>query len=211
MIAFVLMPLLACHTGTDLAGPSNSDAQASVPQANEAAPTPATATAGPAVTPTATTPSSLPDLTKDLLKGGCADGPGNEGADSYFWGSFTLDGDKVTGQEHWVLFANAKWEKKGGSDCAILWNVEGTVVPPLGCSECQTGLHLRATPNVTNSNCPEGLVKKEAKSQELRYDLRKDSDGTSHIFFAKSGKRLGQGYHDGDAFNYISDHACRWF
>ena len=51
----------------------------------EAAPTPAA--------------SSLPDVTAKLTRGQCGDGPGAEGADSYFSGSFTLDGTTVSGTE----------------------------------------------------------------------------------------------------------------
>jgi hypothetical protein len=190
--------------------------------------TPSTEGASPSASPTQATPaasgepatgnpvgegagSALPDLTQELTRGACEDGPGNEGADSHFTGTFRWSGDTVAGEERWILGANEKWKKRGGNDCSISWGLTGSKVERGACSACDFGLMLTATPDIEGSDCPEGLVKADARRQELRYDVKLQDDGVAFLYFAGSGKRLGQGYHSGNQMVWLSQHQCKWF
>ena len=50
----------------------------------------------------------LPDLLKGLSRGGCDNGPGDNGAASFFYTDLTLEGENVSGKEEWLLFANER-------------------------------------------------------------------------------------------------------
>jgi hypothetical protein len=189
-----------------------------------APPPPATASTAPVDVPTAPPPApqqapaagagSLPDLSQGLETGSCGRGPGNEGADSHFLGSFRVQGSQVTGTERWLLHANDKllasklWT--AGTDCEVRWMMTGTTVPPQHCGDCDLGLQLQASVDLTGSTCPEDMVKRE-KSFQVRYDVRRGADGVAHVYFASSGKLLGQGYHQGDQLTYVTQHQCKWF
>jgi hypothetical protein len=212
--ALLVLPLIlfsACLGDDSTAGAAGP--AAAHPAAEPAAPTPAAVPAGGAGPEAAPAPSAAttPDPFEGLLKGACEDGPGNEGADSHFVGEFNISGSTVTGTETWVLFANQKWKDRGGLDCRITWHLSGAKVGPRACSDCDYGLMLSAEPDVDGSGCPEGLIKKEAVRQELKYDVKALADGTAYVYFAKSGKRLGQGYYAGDRLTYTSSHQCKWF
>jgi hypothetical protein len=210
--AFALLPfLLACSEG---------DGQPTAPAAAPAAA--ASAGSGPPPAP-APTPKGgdLPDLRGSLAKGLCADGPGAEGADSYFLGEFTIDGSAVTGTESWVLFANPKWAAKGGKDCTLVWRVSGTTGAPKRCGNCDLSVTFHAEPQL-DGDCPEELilgrklpdgrrVGGEGVAFDQTYDIQRKPDGSATVFFAKSGKPLGEGYHAGGKLNYLSQHQCKWF
>ena len=166
--------------------------------------------------------NELPDLTSKLHKGLCANGPGEEGADSFYTGQFAIDGKTVTGTEKWLLFTNPKWRAKGGRDCSIEWKLTGTVTEPGRCTSCDFGIKYHAVANVEGSNCPEELVKGrllpdgsraggEAQNFDNSYSIKKNSDGTTHVYSSRSGKRVGKGYFVGNAYNWISSHGCKWF
>ena len=200
----------------------DKEAPASAAPPTAPAPTAATSTQAqgggggpPAAAPTPA--KDLPDVTAGIDKKGCDDGPGNEGARAYFVGSLTVSGDKVSGTEDSLIFANEKlkkakiWQTDGGSDeCLVRWRLEGTTTQPLACGSCDMAVEVRANVDVTGSTCPEGLWKREKQWQET-YDLRKLGDGTSLWYFHKSGKQFGQGYHAGEKMNYITDPTCQWF
>lgn len=164
---------------------------------------------------------ALPDLASGLSKGQCANGPGNEGADSYFVGDFNMKDGKYTGFERWILYANPKWEAKGGKSCELRWRITGSKTSDVGaCSDCTEGISFHA--DVDGSDCPEELVQGrklddgrrvggEGSPFDQKYALKKDPSGRVTVYFAKSGKQLGQGYYDGTGFNYVTDHACKWF
>jgi hypothetical protein len=199
---------VAAPAAPSLAGPSTGSPAATPGPEGDV---PAGGASAPAATPPANGVDALPDPFAGLLKGSCEDGPGNEGADSHFVGEFNISGSTVSGTETWVLFTNKKWKERGGVDCRITWHVTGAKVGPRACSDCDYGLMVSAEPDVDGSGCPEGLIKKEAKRQELKYDIKAMADGTAFVYFAKSGKRLGQGYHSGDRLTYTSSHQCKWF
>ncbi|NOY24456.1 MAG: hypothetical protein GXP62_01150, partial [Oligoflexia bacterium] len=167
--------------------------------------------------PASATPAALPplpDLSAGIETGSCGNGPGQEGADSHFLGNFTVNGSQVRGTERWLLHANAKLQASKlwnvGSDCEVRWMMVGTTTSPLHCGDCDLGLQLTATADMTGSTCPEDMVKRE-KSFEVRYDVRRTSDGVAYVYFANSGKLLGQGYHQGGQLSYLSQHQCKWF
>lgn len=180
--------------------------------------------AGPAGAPAAPVPeaqaappaaggSGMPDLHAGLATGLCEEirGTNIPGADSYFFLDFVLDGTAVRGSETWELFANSAWKEKGGGDCAIEWRVVGSKVAPKACQECDFGLSLSGTPLAEKSGCVEDLKKREARANQLAYDVKLQSDGTALVYFAGNGKLLGEGHHQGGALRFRSAHQCKWF
>lgn len=172
-------------------------------------------------------PAGLPDLAANLAHGQCANGPGAEGADSYFVGEFTINGTTVTGTERWFVFANPKLQASKhwgvGESCVLEWKVTGSTSDAGNCSGCSMGIKFHAEPNLS-SNCPKELVqgrddphgsgKKvggEGVAFDQQYGIQKNADGTAVFYFAKSGKRLAQGYAKGNGLAYVTDHACKWF
>lgn len=166
--------------------------------------------------------ADIPDVTKALSKGRCANGPGAEGADSYFAGEFTIKGNKVTGKEKWILFANPKWKAKGGKDCVLEWNITGTLSDGGGCNSCSTGIQFHAVADINGSNCPEELVLGrllpdgrrvggEGQDFDNKYGIHKAGNGTIKLYFGKSGKFLGEGYNSGNTYNWVTSHQCKWF
>ena len=166
---------------------------------------------------------ALPDVSGDMRGGQCGNGPGAEGADSYFLGQFAVSGGQVTGEERWQLYANEKWKARGGRDCTITWRITGQQVSDTGaCGRCDLAVRFHASADISGSNCPEELVKGrllpngqraggEAQDFDNTYAVERKPDGSARIYFAKSGKLLGEGYHNASGFNYVSDHACKWF
>jgi len=165
---------------------------------------------------------ALPDVSSNLQSGRCENGPGAEGADSYFSGEFTVAGNTVTGTETWTLFANEKWKEKGGLDCSITWSISGSVSGTGACSTCSQGVQFHATADVDGSNCPDELVQgrllpdgRRAGGEGVDFDnsyaIENGADGAIKIYFAQSGRLLGEGYMQGERFNYVSDHQCKWF
>ena len=181
------------------------------PAARAAGPASADAPSGAAGEAAHTATGPLPDLTKGLLAGACENGPGREGADSHFVGSMQINGSTVTGKEAWILGANALWKARGGKDCKIEWRLSGAKVGVGACADCDYGIMASATPDITGSDCPEELVKREAKPMDLRYDVKALPDGTAFVFFSKSGMRLAQGYHNATGLTYATQHQCKWF
>ncbi len=177
--------------------------------------TPATNTPTPQTTPKSETVptqvAELPDLKKGLSREGCDNGPGVMGAASYFVGEITItdDGD-ARGEEEWVLFANKKWAGHNGSDCSVRWTLSGNKTTTRSCGRCDLGVSLTNQLDVTGSNCPEDLTKGET-GQSIGYDINLKDDGTVEVFFAKSGKRVGEGYHKDGTIRYVTDMSCRWF
>lgn len=166
--------------------------------------------------------AALPDLKANLAHGQCANGPGNAGADSYFVGKFNFAGDKITGDEAWILFANPKWVQAGGNDCELHWTITGTRTKDIGaCQGCSEGMTFHAEP-IMSSNCPAALVQGhkaptgetvggEGVPFDQKYAIQKGQNGTVKVYFAKSGKLLGEGYQDATGLTYVSAHSCRWF
>ncbi|RME29442.1 MAG: hypothetical protein D6798_00035 [Deltaproteobacteria bacterium] len=217
--ATLALPLLLLTGGAGCGSAGDSPPAAAAPPAAAS-----TAPAPPSSPPTGVAPAppddaaGLPDLSADLEVDACADGPGNEGADSHFIGEFQIQGSTVTGTERWLLHANPKllaskhWD--AGPDCEVRWLMTGVTTAPRHCGTCDLGLDLTASADLTGSTCPEDLVKRES-SFKVSYDVQRGSDGVAYVYFAGSGKLLGQGYHQTDGqtsrFNYVTRHQCKWF
>ena len=220
---FLLLATACASQGPTSAEPTQPAEASVVPVAATAATAVAAAPEVPveAVAAAAAVAGGLPDVGANLPHGQCANGPGNEGADSYFTGQFTVKGDTVTGYERWVLFTNPKWAAKGGKDCVLEWTITGTKAATGQCAGCDLAISFHAEPRL-DSNCPEELVLGRKLENGKRvsgegapfnetYAIKRDASGAATVYWAKSGKRLGQGYHAGDTFNYVSDHQCKWF
>ena len=183
--------------------------------------TPAAAASPAAAAPEAMTASEMPDVETGMVKGMCANGPGAEGADSHFTGRFEVKDGTVSGTEAWVLFANPKWQARGGKDCRLIWDVKGKVVEPRNCSGCDLGIEFHAVPRL-DSDCPEELVQGrelptgqrvggEGVAFDQVYSIQRMANGKARVYFGKSGKLLGEGYHVGDSVSWLSAHSCKWF
>ena len=194
-LLFVVATATGCNTTSPAPAPSPTQAEPSAASAPKAS------------------SSSLPDLTKEFESGQCEEIKGAQvaGADSYFHGSFKISGEAVSGSETWWLHANQTWTERGGTACTIDWQVRGMKVATGACRDCDFGLQLSATPEVGNSKCPEELLKREARPQDLRYDVRLSSNGEAFVYYAKSGKLLGQGFHKDGEIVYRTQHQCKWF
>lgn len=177
----------------------------------------------PADTPAAPTPDSssdsqtskkssgtLPNLKNGLSKEGCDNGPGVMGAASYFVGELKITDDMVRGEEEWILFANKKWAAHNGGDCTVRWSLSGSKTGVSACGRCDFGVSLTNQLDVTGSNCPKDLTKGET-GQQIGYDIDLKDDGSVDVYFSRSGKRVGEGYHNNGTIRYVTDMSCRWF
>jgi hypothetical protein len=207
------LPLLVLGALLAACGDPAPAAPAAAPSpAPAAAPTPAPA-AVPSAQAAAPAAGAMPDLRAGLATGLCEEirGTNIPGADSYFFGELIVDGTAARGSETWELHANSKWKERGGGDCVIEWRLVGSKVPPKACQECDFGLSLSSTPLVEKSGCVEDLKKREARPGQLAYDVKLQTDGTALVYFAGSGKLLGEGYHKDGAVRFRSAHQCKWF
>lgn len=157
-----------------------------------------------------TASSALPDLSIGLSKKGCDNGPGVHGAVSYFVGELQIKDNAVSGEEKWLLFANQKWKEKDGKDCQVRWGLQGNKTTKLACGSCDFGVQLTNALDVTGSSCPEELTKNET-GHTIQYDIDLHDDGRAEIYFAKSGKKVGEGYHKDGTIRYVTPSSCRWF
>ncbi len=171
---------------------------------SEADPAPAT------VSPTATKSSELPDLVKGLNKGGCDNGPGESGAASYFVGELNISEGNVKGEEKWLLYANEKWKTNNGADCTVKWGLNGSKTTTQACGSCTLGVALTNSLDKVASNCPEDMAKGET-GKAINYDIDLKEDGRAIIYFSRSGKKVGEGYHANGKIKYVTDMSCRWF
>jgi hypothetical protein len=198
--------LVGCSSNADTAPTTTNTTPAT--DTTPATPTPQTT---PKPETASTQKAELPDLKKGLSREGCDNGPGVMGAASYFVGEITItdDGD-ARGEEEWVLFANKKWAGHNGADCSVRSTLSGSKTTTRSCGRCDLGVSLTNQLDVTGSNCPEDLTKGET-GQSIGYDINLKDDGTVEVFFAKSGKRVGEGYHKDGTIRYVTDMSCRWF
>ena len=192
----LLFTAMACSSNAESPAEPSS-VQSPTPVANP----PATAS---------TASADLPDLKAGLSREGCDNGPGVMGAASYFVGEITITDGNATGSEEWVLFANKKWAASNGKDCTVRWSLHGSKTSTQACGRCDYGVSLTNTMDVTGSSCPEDMAKGET-GQQIGYDIDLKEDGTVDVFFAKSGKRVGEGYHNNGVIRYVTDMSCRWF
>lgn len=195
----------------------------SPPEPPEATATPEEAPSPTLTNTTGGSAGTLPNLAEGLQRGLCSNGPGNEGADSYFVGSFSIENGQIRGSETWMLFSNPQWQARGGSDCSITWNVTGTETPGGGsCGACDSTISFQAVADIHGSQCPEELVLGrllpngqraggEATDFNQSYAIERRADGTAKIYFSRSGRLLGEGYHNGGGLTYVSSHSCKWF
>ena len=154
--------------------------------------------------------SELPDLTANLAKTGCDNGPGGAGAASYFVGEIRLNGSNATGEERWLMYANSKWKTTGGQDCEVRWSMNGSKVPVSKCAFCTTGISLINELDRGGSTCPKDMAKTNT-GESIKYDVHLRDDGTATVYFAGSGRRLGDGVHKDGVIRYVTDMSCRWF
>ncbi|TNE92301.1 MAG: hypothetical protein EP330_02240 [Deltaproteobacteria bacterium] len=138
------------------------------------------------------------------------------GATTYFMGEYAIDADVVTGYEEWVLFANDAWEDptiaRPGWDCAIRWDVFGTVSEPTDCVGCTHQLSLSFTWNEDESDCQPDLQALEGPDNEggAVYYVQAGNDGYARYEFS-SGTFLGDGVLTSTRGAYQSEQRCAFF
>ena len=189
----------------------NASGKQSPPAATEN--TPASGTSIPLSNPVHSTISGtdkLPDLREGLSKSGCDNGPGGAGAASYFVGTLNISGSSVSGQEEWIMYANKKWKAVGGKDCVVRWTLNGNKSSPKACGSCTLGVALTNAIDLVDSTCPEDMAK-NSTGKPINYDIRLHDDGRAEVYFARSGKKVGEGYHNNNTITYVTDMSCRWF
>lgn len=159
---------------------------------------------------------AMPDVMSEIQRGKCDAGPGGAGADEHYIGRFTIEDDAVKGSEKRLLFANAKWkavtgrDNRAGEDCEVFWDVAGGKVPVSGCTHCDFGVKFQADVDFDKSTCPMDLMLK-SRHWQGQYDVDVKDDGTLQLHFATSGKKLGEGYYEGNTYTYRTPHRCVWF
>jgi hypothetical protein len=159
---------------------------------------------------TLSTSSELPDLTTGLSKTGCDNGPGGAGAASYFVGELKITDGNVTGEEQWLLYANKQWKAGEGKDCVVRWTLNGNTNPIQACGSCSVGVSLTNAMDKVGSTCPEKIAENET-GQAINYDISLLEDGRAIVYFSRSGKKVGEGYHQNGTIKYVTDLSCRWF
>lgn len=160
----------------------------------------------------------LPDLTADLDTEGCEEVSGSSvpGAVSYFVGTYWQSGEDdegepiYEGEERWLLFANERWQATGEDDCVIRWTAAGASAGTGACGTCDLGMSVALQVDSTSTDCPADLWKPEATGT-ANYGLAFTSDTEVRWYFTSSGSAFGDGYHEGAAFNFVTEKACKWF
>ena len=152
--------------------------------------------------------AALPDLTGDFDDSICEDGFG-AGATSYYVGAFETDGSSWSGTETWYLFSNSDWEAEDGEDCVVVWDITGLDAAIGACSGCEYAVEISASLDRSTTTCPAGLYTGD-ETYSVTYDVDVAGD-TATVYFNSSGSKLGVGYANDTAFNYVTDAACKWF
>jgi hypothetical protein len=160
--------------------------------------------------------ANLPNLEASLTRGKCTRFP-TAGADQHYVGHWAVGEDGViTGTEKRVLFANPKWrqtrgpDRKMGADCVVVWDITGHKAAPITCTGCTFSVQFEARVNYDKSTCPKRLVN-EGAYRTGQYDVSLKSDGTTAVYFSRTGKPFATGKHNTTSFNYMTAHGCVWF
>ena len=206
MSTISLLFMLACSTQTSQQ--VNAEPSQTIPSAIPVAVPPVETTT--LIATQAVVAGELPDLTAGLARTGCDNGPGGAGAASYFVGELKISGSSVSGEERWLMYANSKWKETGGEDCVVKWSMSGAVTGVSKCSFCTTGLSMINHQDNSGSTCPKSMAKTNT-GESIRYDLHLRDDGTATVYFAGSGKRVGDGVHKDGVVRFVTDMSCRWF
>lgn len=154
--------------------------------------------------------SDTPNLLKGISKTGCDNGPGGAGAVSYFYDELNIKGGVVSGSERWLMFANKQWKEKAGSDCEVVWSLQGKTRAPTRCAGCTMGITVVNNLDKGLSNCPEKMAKTNT-GETINYDIMLNNDGTAVAYFSRSGKKFAEGYHKDGNVQLLSPMSCRWF
>jgi len=154
---------------------------------------------------------ALPDLTEGLDQDVCENGPGDEGATTYYLGTYlNVQGAPFEGTEQWIWYANSDWEAVGGADCVVTWNVVGTECTTDACTDCDLGIIASAELDLDATTCPKAGYS-GMESWEERYAVRYNDDGSASWFFATSGNDFASGYWTDAGQNFVTDASCWWF
>ena len=72
------------------------------------------------------------------------------------------------------------------------------------------GLKFQASVDYSKSTCPQRLYN-EGAYRGGQYDVSLRSDGTTAMYFSRTGKQFATGHHVEGSLNYRTPHACVWF
>jgi hypothetical protein len=156
---------------------------------------------------------ALPDLTQDLDQEACEDGPGDEGATTYWVGTYLwTDANNAAGNERWIWYATSEWEAVGGADCEVVWDVTATKGGVGEGPDCEFSLSVRAEIDEDATTCPEEAWSVYADpTWTTVYDVDQQGSGIATWYFSGSGGLMGSGYWNETGQNFASNSSCVWF
>jgi hypothetical protein len=140
------------------------------------------------------------------------DGTAHPGASTYFAGSYSVNGETLTGLEEAIYVANSSWEPiLGASDCRVTWALTGTVVASSACTTCDLHIQVSAMLDESQSDCPSELAADWQSSWTETYGVARNDDGSADWYFGSSGEYFASGNHSGSNIDFLSDVQCSWF
>lgn len=137
------------------------------------------------------------------------------GAEQFYAGTFRVDANgTVAGDEQRFLFANTAWKALGGlrkgEDCVDVWTVVGKRVPVLEtCPSCAFAIEIAVDIDASRTTCTRRLTP-NGNHFRTTYQIAEKPDGSIDVYF-QSGKLLGKGRKDADAYAWTSEQTCTWF
>lgn len=145
---------------------------------------------------------------------GCEDlnGTAHPGASTYFAGSYSLNGDSLSGMEEAIYVANTSWESILESpECRVTWSLTGTTVETSACTTCDLHIEVSAMLDESQSDCPSELAADWQTSWSEVYGVARNGDGSADWYFGSNGDYFASGTHSNGAINFLSDVQCSWF
>ena len=158
----------------------------------------------------------LPDLTELISEdtSNCEgyDGVDVAGASVYWWSEFIgNEDDGWVGEERWYIMANETLEDTGFDDCVVTWNLTARASDPGACQSCDLGIVTQASVDTSKTDCDPDLWSDSTTMSE-HYGVFRSPNGEATWYWATSGNRMAEGYHDEDGnLNFLIDEVCRWF
>lgn len=133
-------------------------------------------------------------------------------ATTFFGGEFILGESSFVGAEYWVLYFNPTMTNNGYHDCAVRWEVAGTIDEPV-----RTGTYsmtLSAQVDLSYINCEPDVSGQPMhvgeESYLVTYDILELDNGTVRIYYT-SGTQLGEGKIENGRLIYASKKNCKAF
>jgi hypothetical protein len=153
---------------------------------------------------------ALDDSVED--PGGCEEvlGEALAGAASMFYGEYHDQGDGTwSGEERFLIWANATWRAAGGADCEVRWTATAVETTAPSCTGCDLGLSTTLILDEGATTCDLDIV--GGADGTASYGVARHSGGDATWYFATTKERFGDGQHIDGAANFLTDPSCRWW